>query len=236
AMTLRRWNVASKALLSTTRLETTNVTWGYLSITPDGNLLALANNRGPIEIFETRTGRRIDRLERRGLIDSIELSRDGEYIAIGTGNSGLLWNIDARRPMWTGKGHRDRVFSIRFSPDQKMIATASWDSDVRLWDVATGKELAVLTGHKAAVLNCAFSPDGRTLATKSDDRTIKFWNLATFREVASISLDYTGNIQGNFLAFSPDGQILTANDSGPGLRCWRASTLAEIDTAEIKPP
>jgi WD40 repeat protein len=115
-----------------------------------------------------------------------------------------------------------------------MIATGSWDSDVRLWDVATGKELAVLTGHKAAVLNCAFSPDGRTLATKSDDRTIKFWNLATLREVASIPLDYTGDIQGNFLAFSPDGQILIANDSGPGLRCWRASTLAEIDAAEAK--
>jgi WD40 repeat protein len=117
-----------------------------------------------------------------------------------------------------------------------MIATASWDTDVRLWEVATGKELAVLTGHRAAVLNCAFSPDGRTLASKSDDRTIKFWNLATFREVASISLDYTGNIQGSYLAFSPDGQILTANDGGPGLRCWRAPTLAEIDAAEMKQP
>ena len=234
ARTLRRWNVASKALLSTLRLETTNVTWGYSSITPDGDFLALANNRGPVEIFETRSGRRIDRLERRGLIDSIEISRDGQLLAIGTGNSGLLWNIAARRPMWTAKGHRDRVFSIRFSPDQKMIATGSWDSDVRLWDVATGKELAVLTGHKAAVLNCAFSPDGRTLATKSDDRTIKFWNLATFREVASIPLDYTGDIQGNFLAFSPDGQILTANDSGPGLRFWRAPSLAEIDASEAK--
>jgi WD40 repeat protein len=115
-----------------------------------------------------------------------------------------------------------------------MIATGSWDSDVRLWDVATGKERAVLTGHTAAVLNCAFSPDGRTLATKSDDRTIKFWNMATFREVASIPLDYTGNIQGSFLAFSPDGQILTAHDGGPGLRCWRASSLAEIDTAAAK--
>jgi len=115
-----------------------------------------------------------------------------------------------------------------------MIATASWDSDVRLWDVETGKELAVLTGHKAAVLNCAFSPDGRTLATKSDDRTIKFWNLATLREVASIPLDYTGNIQGNFLAFSPDGQMLTANDSGPGLRYWRVPSPTEIDAAEAK--
>jgi len=236
ARALRRWNVASKALLSTTRLETTNVAWGYSSITPDGNLLVLANNRGPIEIFETRTGLLIDRLERRGLIDSIELSRDGRYLALGTGNSGMLWDIAARRPLWTGKGHRDRVFSIRFSPDQKMIATGSWDTDVRLWDVATGKELALLNGHKAAVLSCAFSPDGRTLATKSDDRTIKFWNLATFREVASISLDYTGNIQGGYIAFSPDGQILTANDGGPGLRCWRASTHAEIDAAQIKQP
>ena len=115
-----------------------------------------------------------------------------------------------------------------------MIATGSWDSDARLWDVETGKEMAVLTGHTASVLNCVFSPGGRTLATKSDDRTIKFWNLATFREVASISLDYTGNIQGNFLAFSPDGQILTANDSGSGLRSWRIPTLAEIDAAEVK--
>ena len=117
-----------------------------------------------------------------------------------------------------------------------MIATGSWDSDVRLWDVATGKELAVLTGHTASVLNCIFSPDGRTLATKSDDRTIRFWNLATFRQVVSIPLDYTGTIQGNFLAFSPDGQLLTANDGGPGLRCWRTSTLAEIDAAQIKQP
>jgi WD40 repeat protein len=234
AMLLRRWNAASKALLSTTRIETTNVTWGYSSVTPDGNLLALANNRGPIEIFETRTGRRIDRLERRGLIDSLELSRDGQLMAIGTGNSGLLWNIAGRRSLWTGKGHRDRVFSIRFSPDQKMIATGSWDSDVRLWDVGTGTELAVLTGHTAAVLNCAFSPDGRTLATKSDDRSIKFWNLATFRQVASLPLDYTGDIQGNFLAFSPDGQMLTANDSGPGLRYWRVPSLPEIDAAEAK--
>jgi WD40 repeat protein len=195
AKTLRRWNLASKALLSTTRLSTTNVAWGFSSITPDGNFLALANSR-LIEIFETRTGRRVDPLERGGIIDSIGLSPDGQFLAIGTGNSGLLWDIAAHRFIWTAKGHRSRIHTIRFSADQKMIVTGSWDSSVRLWDVATGKELALLTGHKAAVLNCAFAPDGRTLATKSDDRTIKFWNLATLREVASIALDYTGNIQG----------------------------------------
>jgi WD40 repeat protein len=136
--------------------------------------------------------------------------------------------------VWTVKGHRDRIFAVRFSPDQKVLATASWDSTSRLWDAATGKELAVLTGHRTALKNCVFSPDGRTLVTKGDDRIIKFWNLATLREVGSIQMDYSGDVSDAFLAFSPDGQMLTAHDIANGFRFWRVPTLAEIDVAEAK--
>src|SRR5262249_45593449 len=157
----------------TTRLETTNDTWLASSVTLDGNLLALAN-LWLVEVFETRTGRFVDRLEPLpGYADSIELSPAGRFLALSINATWRRREIAAHRFIWTGKGHRDRIPSTRFSPDQKMIATGSWDSTLRLWDVATGKALAVLTGHKAAVLNSAFSPDGKTLATKSDDRTIK---------------------------------------------------------------
>src|SRR5262249_51798658 len=40
---LQRWNTASRTLLSTTRLETTNLDWILSSATPEGNLLALGN-------------------------------------------------------------------------------------------------------------------------------------------------------------------------------------------------
>ena len=232
-MTLHRWNATAGTLLSTTRLETTNLTWQCSSATPDGNLLALAS-RGLIEVFETRTGRRVERVERPGYVLWIELSRDGRLLAFSAGGGCMLRDIAAHRPLWTVEGHRDRVFSVRISPDQKMVATVSWDSNARLWDAATGKELALLTGHKAGLLNCVFSPDGRTLATKSDDRTIKFWNMATFREVGSIQLNYAGEVHGSFLAFSPDGQMLTAHESGNGLLRWRAPSLAEIDASEAK--
>jgi WD40 repeat protein len=228
---LHRWNTASKTLLSTTRLETTNDNWKLSSATPDGNLLALANYR-LVEIFETRTGRCVEHLP--GYFDSLELSPDGRFLAFTTNLFCTLWDLATHRPVWTVKGHRDRIFAIRFSPDQKLIATASWDSTARLWDAATGKELTVLTGHRTALKNCVFSPDGRTLATKGDDRSIKFWNLATFREVGSIQMDYSGDVSGAFMAFSPDGQILTAQDSGKGFCCWRVPTLAEIDAAEAK--
>ena len=231
ARTLHRWDTASKTLLSTTRLETANVNWVFSSATPEGNLLALANYR-ILEIFETRTGRCVERLP--GYFDSLELSPDGRFLVSTTNFVCTLWDLAAHRPLWAAKGHRDRIFAVRFSPDQKVIATASWDSTARIWDATTGKELAVLTGHRTALKNCVFSPDGRTLATKSDDRSIKFWNLATFREVGSIQMDYSGDISGVFLAFSPDGQMLAAHDSGKGFCCWRVPSLAEIDAAEAK--
>ncbi len=228
---LQSWNTASKTLLSTIRLQTTNANWMLSSTTPDGNFLALANSR-LLEVFETRTGRSVERL--RGHFDSIELSQDGRFVACTTNRACTLWDVAAHRPVWTAKGHRDRILAVRFSPNGKVIATASWDSNARLWDATTGKELAVLTGHRTALKNCVFSPDGRTLATKGDDRSIRFWNLATFREVGSIQMDYSGDVSDAFLAFSPDGQMLTAHDTGNGFRFWRVPTLAEIDAVQAR--
>jgi WD40 repeat protein len=45
------------------------------------------------------------------------------------------------RPRAYLTGHTDRVEDIAFSPDGKLLASASKDATVRLWDVVTRKEL-----------------------------------------------------------------------------------------------
>ena len=74
-------------------------------------------------------------------------------------------------------GHTDVIFTARFSPDGKMIVTASQDKTARLWDVSTGQELRRFIGHTAGLENVVFSPDGKYILTGSDDGTAMLWDV-----------------------------------------------------------
>ena len=97
--------------------------------------------------------------------------------------------MSPKKPLARLTGHQKTVNHVCFSPDGRLIASASFDNSVKLWDGRTGKFIANLRGHVASVYRVAWSSDSRMLASASKDSTIKLWNLKTFK----IKVDLPGH-------------------------------------------
>lgn len=74
-------------------------------------------------------------------------------------------------------GHTKQINSLSFSPNGKLIVSASNDKTIKLWDVFTGKLVNEFIGHTEKVQTALFSPDGRFLVSTSGDDTIRLWDI-----------------------------------------------------------
>ncbi len=125
------------------------------------------------------------------------------------------------------RGHTGAVYSVAFSPDGKLVLTASQDGTARLWDIATGNELRRFAGHKGGLAAAAFSPDGRYIVTGGNDQTIRLWDAASGAQLRLLS----GHAAGvSSVAFSPDGRYVLSASGDTTAELWDAASGQPVRT------
>ncbi len=206
-----------------------------VAFSPDGKLVAVARYNAVelISLPERSLVRKI--APHDGRINAISFSADGNQLVTAGGEPGLfgearVWRVAEGSLVRRFQAHQDSLYSAVLSPDGKILATSSYDQQIKLFEVSSGKELRTLGGHNDAVFELAFRPDGKILASASGDRTVKLWDVATGERLDTFGQPlkelYT-------VAFSPDGNRVAAGGVDNRIRVWQISKEGKENTNPI---
>jgi RNA polymerase sigma factor (sigma-70 family) len=224
--TAKLWDAATGAELA--RLPGTGHVH-RVEFAPDSRMLATADDSGAIKCWDVPSGARRSPFPAPLAGKSfVTFSLNGRLVASGINNDVKLFDAATGKELATLQGHTNQVNpNSEFSPDNRLLATGSYDHTVRVWDVARRQVRFVLRGHTECVPGVAFSPDGRTLASASWDHTVRLWDLAAGEEKA-ILRGHADKVDS--VAFAPDGKFLASGSWDKTIRLWDAKTGETLAT------
>lgn len=132
-----------------------------------------------------------------------------------------LWEPEKSKTCITRMvGHQQVINEAAFSPDGRMIASASFDKSIKIWNGVTGKFIATLRGHVQRAYLVSWSSDSRLLCSCSADSTVKVWDVKA--KDRKLLFDLPGHEdQVLALDWSPDGQRVASGGKDKVLKIWR---------------
>ncbi|WVZ09269.1 hypothetical protein V8G54_013799 [Vigna mungo] len=137
-----------------------------------------------------------------------------------------IWSMKHDKYLHDFREHSKEIYTIRWSPTgpgtnnpnkNLVLASASFDSTVKLWDVELGKLVYSLNGHRGHVYSVAFSPNGEYLASGSPDKSMLIWSLKEGKIVKT----YTGNGGIFEVCWNKEGDKIAA--------CFTNNTVCVLD-------
>ncbi|MGO9487342.1 MAG: PDZ domain-containing protein [Rhodomicrobium sp.] len=167
--TLRLWNVADGSLIQEMTGHSEKVF--KLAVSPKDGSIASGDYSGEIRLWDGETGllKKVFAKQNAG-VGSLSFSPDGGTLVSTCGNGPpcskepqIVWDISSGKRRLEPEKHGNIVIASAFSPDGRLVATASSDGEINLWSPVTGETKAVLEGTGRQTWAVGFSADGSSI-------------------------------------------------------------------------
>eukprot|EP01132_Coremiostelium_polycephalum_P002070 gene2070-2556_t len=125
--------------------------------------------------------------------------------------------------------HEKDINCLSIAPNDKIFATASQDTYVKIWSVNNLEVLASIKAHRRGVWSVEFSPVDLCFLTSSADGTIKIWSLNDYTCLKTLE-GHTGSVlRASFITYGM--QIVSAGADGL-IKLWNIKTNECVNTFE----
>ncbi len=166
--------------------QTSNDAFMYVAWSPDSKLIAIAGGGSGVPMFDAATGRQVRVLNEPSMpwsgyrqMHMVFVTDVSLFVCADIKGDIVVYELCEGKEShmkWI-VGHRSAVTGLSFSPDNKYIATGSWDNTVRVWDAETGNMLHVFSGHSIGPNCLVWSPNGDFIVSSSGDWTARVWSV-----------------------------------------------------------
>ncbi|HEV3383754.1 MAG TPA: WD40 repeat domain-containing protein [Gemmata sp.] len=214
--TVRLWNVSDGMELA--KLTGHSAEVQTLAITRDGKLLASGDKDGGVILWDTDSRKEVRMLKGEKVTGSVlKFSPDGKILAAGGGGYdeaakkgwGKIRLLDPATGQETAafEGLDNRVTSIAFSPDGKLLASCCANGSAYLWEVDSARKKFILGENPNGGCSVTYSPDGKMIVCGSFVRStvVKIWDASNGKEIHTIEKIGPSTLS---LAFLPDSKTL----------------------------
>ncbi|MFC2107088.1 caspase family protein [Bacteroidota bacterium] len=219
------WDAINAKLLYKLRGHTGSVKSAEFS--PDAKWILTTSYNNEIKIWDASTGIEIQDIEEDSYYDihTTQFSPDENRLLTASAANAKIWDISTGMELIKLSGYPNGFVSAQFSPDGKLIVTATGEKTALIWNANTGELLHKLQGHTNELSSGLFSPDGKWVITCSADGTAIIWNATD----GSRHCDLKGHKSEVFSAqFSPDGKYIITLSRDHILKIWDGNTFEEL--------
>ena len=228
------WDVGQgKELLS---FDAHEILVSSVAFSHDGACIVSSGGDSLVKVWDSETGELLHTLEGdQDYVQCVAVSPNGKRIASGgQGRSIKIWDMDSGKELLAIQT-RERVLSLAFSPDGKLLAGAGLNftpirTAIGFWDSESGEFKMGLKSPRFpvnAIYSIAFSPDGTQLVSAGPDKRLAIWNLTS----GEISHFLTGHADiATGADFSADGKKIISRSRDNLIKLWDAASGREIQT------
>jgi WD40 repeat protein len=213
------WNVVNEELLISFPTNTQGISMALWS--PDGNIIASSFVGNGVELWDARTGQRVEPYFGGSTFD---WNPNGTQVVVGSLYDTLIYitDVTSGEDVMTFSSAPDVIYALDWSANGNYIAGVSGSENAIVWDATTGEILFSLIVPELS--DVVWSPDSQILATSSYDGMIRIWDVNTGNLVQTVT--NSGRLLN--VAWSPDGRQLAYRD--------RDSQLEIIDIEDFLNP